>query len=147
MKLHSHISQYKFHEISFNRYLIMAEDERRTDGWTDKPISPPLAGKNLMVEQYLLLDILFFSKCYFLFEPLLKSPFYYICLNKILTDLILVLNLNSHKCMKYKKRYDSELPYKRLDLIEVMEIEIDFTASTNVHTVAQLEVLFSSDYL
>ena len=33
-----------------------------------------------------------------------------------------------------KKRYDSELPYQRPDLIEVMEIEIDFTTSTNVHT-------------
>ena len=32
------------------------------------------------------------------------------------------------------KRYDSELPYQRPDLIEVMEIEIDFTTSTNVHT-------------
>ena len=34
----------------------------------------------------------------------------------------------------YKKRYDSELPYQRPDLIEVMEIEIDLTTSTNVHT-------------
>ena len=34
----------------------------------------------------------------------------------------------------YKKRYDSELPYQRPDLIEMMEIEIDFTTSTNVHT-------------
>ena len=33
-----------------------------------------------------------------------------------------------------KKRYDSELPYQRPDLIEVMEIEIDFTTSINVHT-------------
>ena len=33
-----------------------------------------------------------------------------------------------------KKRYDCELPYQRPDLIEVMEIEIDFTTSTNVHT-------------
>ena len=33
-----------------------------------------------------------------------------------------------------KKRYDSELPYQRPDLIEVMEIEIDLTKSTNVHT-------------
>ena len=33
-----------------------------------------------------------------------------------------------------KKRYDSELPYQRPDLIEVMEIEIDLTTSTNVHT-------------
>ena len=33
-----------------------------------------------------------------------------------------------------KKRYDSELPYQRPDLIEVMEIEIDLTISTNVHT-------------
>ena len=32
-----------------------------------------------------------------------------------------------------KKRYDSELPYQRPDLIEVMEIEIDLTTSTNVH--------------
>ena len=31
-----------------------------------------------------------------------------------------------------KKRYDSELPYQRPDLIEVMEI--DLTTSTNVHT-------------
>ena len=29
--------------------------------------------------------------------------------------------------MGNKKRYDSELPYQRPDLIEVMEIEIDFT--------------------
>ena len=29
-----------------------------------------------------------------------------------------------------KKRYDSELPYQRPDLIEVMEIEIDLTTST-----------------
>ena len=34
----------------------------------------------------------------------------------------------------YKKRYDSEMPYLRPELIEVMEIEIDLTASTNVHT-------------
>ena len=33
-----------------------------------------------------------------------------------------------------KKRYGSELPYQRPDLIEVMEIEIDLTTSTNVHT-------------
>ena len=33
-----------------------------------------------------------------------------------------------------KKRYDSELPYQRPDPIEMMEIEIDFTTSTNVHT-------------
>ena len=33
-----------------------------------------------------------------------------------------------------KKRYDSELPYQRPDLIEMMGIEIDFTTSTNVHT-------------
>ena len=33
---------------------------------------------------------------------------------------------------KNKKRYDSELPYQRPDLIEVMEI--DYTTSTNVHT-------------
>ena len=33
-----------------------------------------------------------------------------------------------------KKRYDSELPYQRPDLIEMMKIEIDFTTSTNVHT-------------
>ena len=33
-----------------------------------------------------------------------------------------------------KKRYDSELPYQRPELIEVMEIEIDLTTSTNVHT-------------
>ena len=32
-----------------------------------------------------------------------------------------------------KKRYDSELPYQRPDLIVVMEIEIDLTTSTNVH--------------
>ena len=32
-----------------------------------------------------------------------------------------------------KKGYDSELPYQRPDLIEVMEIEIDLTTSTNVH--------------
>ena len=35
---------------------------------------------------------------------------------------------------RYKKRYDNELPYRRPDLIEVMEIEIDLTTSTNVHT-------------
>ena len=33
-----------------------------------------------------------------------------------------------------KKSFDSELPYQRPDLIEVMEIEIDLNASTNVHT-------------
>ena len=33
-----------------------------------------------------------------------------------------------------KKRYDSELSYQRPNLIEVMEIEIDLTTSTNVHT-------------
>ena len=33
-----------------------------------------------------------------------------------------------------KKSYDSELQYQRPDLIEVMEIEIDLTTSTNVHT-------------
>ena len=33
-----------------------------------------------------------------------------------------------------KKRYDSELPYQRPDLIEVIEIEIDLTTLTNVHT-------------
>ena len=33
-----------------------------------------------------------------------------------------------------RKKYDSELPYQRPDLIEVMEIEIDLTKSTNVHT-------------
>ena len=32
------------------------------------------------------------------------------------------------------KRYDSELPYQRPDLIEVVETEIDMTTSTNVHT-------------
>ena len=36
--------------------------------------------------------------------------------------------------VRNKKRYDSELPYQRPDLIEVMEIEIDLTTSTNVHT-------------
>ena len=35
---------------------------------------------------------------------------------------------------KNKKRYDSELPYQRPDLIEMMKIKIDFTTSTNVHT-------------
>ena len=30
-------------------------------------------------------------------------------------------------CCVNKKRYDSELPYQRPDLIEVMEIEIDLT--------------------
>ena len=33
-----------------------------------------------------------------------------------------------------KKRYDSELPYQRPDLIEVMEIEINLGTSTKVHT-------------
>ena len=48
---------------------------------------------------------------------------------------ILVLFGSSLPSLKRnKKRYDSELPYQRPDLIEVMEIEIDFTASTNVHT-------------
>ena len=41
-------------------------------------------------------------------------------------------NIDIHKINK--KRYDSELPYQRPDLIEVMEIEIDLTTSTNVHT-------------
>ena len=36
--------------------------------------------------------------------------------------------------IRNKKRYDSELSYQRPDLIEVMEIEIDLTTSTNVHT-------------
>ena len=35
--------------------------------------------------------------------------------------------------LRNKKRYDSELPYQRPDLIEVMENEIDWTTSTNVH--------------
>ena len=39
-----------------------------------------------------------------------------------------------------KKRYDSELPYQRPDLIEVMEIEIDLTTSTNVHTCFYISV-------
>ena len=38
------------------------------------------------------------------------------------------------KMDRNKKRYDSELPYQRPDLIEVMEIEIDLTTSTNVRT-------------
>ena len=38
----------------------------------------------------------------------------------------MIVNMN-------KKRYDRELPYQRTDLIEVMEIEIDLTTSTNVH--------------
>ena len=42
-------------------------------------------------------------------------------------------NLVEHQIIN-KKRYDSELPYQRPDLIEVMEIEIDLTTSTNVHT-------------
>ena len=33
-----------------------------------------------------------------------------------------------------KKRFDSELPYQRPDLIEVMKIEIDLTTLTTVHT-------------
>ena len=40
-----------------------------------------------------------------------------------------------------KKRYDSELPYQRPDLIEVMEIEIDLTTSTNVHTSFYISVI------
>ena len=42
-------------------------------------------------------------------------------------------NLKS-QVIENKKRYDSELPYQRPDLIEVMEIEIDLTTSTDVHT-------------
>ena len=38
----------------------------------------------------------------------------------------MIVNMN-------KKRSDSELPYQRPDLIEVMEIEIDLTTSTNAH--------------
>ena len=38
------------------------------------------------------------------------------------------------KILANKKRYDSELPYKRPDLFEVIEIEIDLTTSTNVLT-------------
>ena len=45
-----------------------------------------------------------------------------------------VLECKSRKSKRNKKRYDSELPYQRPDLIEVMEIEIDLTTSTNVHT-------------
>ena len=41
---------------------------------------------------------------------------------------------NQVEGLENKKRYDSELPYQRPDLIEVMEIEIDLTTSTNVHT-------------
>ena len=37
----------------------------------------------------------------------------------------------THACNN-KKRYDSELPYQRPDLIEVMEIEIDLTTSTKL---------------
>ena len=33
-----------------------------------------------------------------------------------------------------EEEQESELPYQRPDLIEVMEIEIDLTTSTNVHT-------------
>ena len=53
------------------------------------------------------------------------------------------ISVNSHVAVIFlvfligkvdKKRYDSELPYQRPDLIEVMEIEIDLTTSTNVHT-------------
>ena len=40
-----------------------------------------------------------------------------------------------------KKRYDSELPYQKPDLIEVMKIEIDLTTSTNVHTLFLLKFL------
>ena len=36
--------------------------------------------------------------------------------------------------MNNKRQYDSELPYRRPDLIEVMEIEIDLTTSKHVHT-------------
>ena len=41
---------------------------------------------------------------------------------------------NMHLCQINKKRYESELPYQRPDLIEAMEFEIDLTTSTNVHT-------------
>ena len=41
---------------------------------------------------------------------------------------------NNSRRLINKKRYDSELPYQRPDLIEVMEIEIDLTTSINVHT-------------
>ena len=33
-----------------------------------------------------------------------------------------------------KKRYHSELPYQRPDLIEMMKIEVGLTTPTNVHT-------------
>ena len=46
---------------------------------------------------------------------------------------VFCIQLTKDKNMN-KKRYDSELPYQRPDLIEVMEIEIDLTTSTNVHT-------------
>ena len=42
--------------------------------------------------------------------------------------------INFGSTLIYKKRYDSELPYQRPYLIEVMEIEMDLTTSTNVHT-------------
>ena len=42
-----------------------------------------------------------------------------------------------------KKRYDSELPYQRPDLIEVMEIETDLTTSTNVHTTMELNFMMN----
>ena len=45
-----------------------------------------------------------------------------------------LLNKMAARAVDNKKRYDSELTYQRPDLIEVMEIEIDFTTSTNVHT-------------
>ena len=46
----------------------------------------------------------------------------------------IISNLVSRSISNNKKRYDSELPYQRPDLIEVMEVEIDLTTSTNVHT-------------
>ena len=45
-----------------------------------------------------------------------------------------VLKTDDLYCKLNKKRYDSELLYQRPDLIEVIEIEIDLTTSTNVHT-------------
>ena len=65
----------------------------------------------------------------FLYEVLfVSSPFCGMCSSEVSSRAGTINNGYN------KKRYDSELPYQRPNLIEVMEIEIELTTSTNVHT-------------
>ena len=50
------------------------------------------------------------------------------------SGFVLFAIVNTLLVMTNDKRYESELPYQRPDLIEVMEIEIDLITSTNVRT-------------